>query len=309
MLPLFYFKPTICWVDDDQIFLDAVTSVFSQKYNCISFQSANAAKTYFDHYQAPLRNMSFKKELTEDETFGMSKHLPIDINFSSIDKLISLEGKQEEIAVLVVDYHMNEMNGLELCRRLENFKGKKILLTGEATPETAIEAFNNGLIDKFIRKSVNSFALLQEYIDSLTYQYFCDKTASLVAHIEAAKASVFTDKQFIEFFKSWCKDHSIVEYYLLNKQGSFAVKDATGKTSYFILQSEEDNAYFAELYDESVGEAAKLVAGVASGKLIPFFGASKEAWQVAESEWPPHFYPAQELQGREKYFWTVVAGQ
>lgn len=305
-MPLFYFKPTICWIDDDQLFLDAAVSIFNKQYDCLSFQSAIEAKKYFDTYCSPLSDISFKQELTEDEKFGMSKHFPVDINFSSIETLFNHKNKNEEIAVLIVDYHMNEMNGLELCHQLKNFKGKKILLTGEATPEAVIEAFNNGLIDKFIRKGTNSVALLQEYIETLTYQYFCDKTASLVAHMEAAKPSIFSDNVFVDFFQSWCKEQGIIEYYLINKQGSFIVKDKAGETRYFVLQSEEDNIYFAELYNESTGEIAQIVDDVLGGKLIPFFGADKEPWQVSYDEWAPHFYPAQLLQGKQRYHWAIV---
>ena len=48
--------------------------------------------------------------------------------------------------VVVVDYSMPNMNGLEVCKALEDLPLKFIMLTGKAEPETAIEAFNDGLI-------------------------------------------------------------------------------------------------------------------------------------------------------------------
>lgn len=55
--------------------------------------------------------------------------------------------------VLIVDYAMPGLTGLELVRRLEAFPARRILLTGEADAEVAVQAFNAGLIQRFIPKS------------------------------------------------------------------------------------------------------------------------------------------------------------
>lgn len=55
--------------------------------------------------------------------------------------------------VLIVDYAMPGLNGLELIRRLGGSPARRILLTGQADAEIAVQAFNSGLIQKFIPKS------------------------------------------------------------------------------------------------------------------------------------------------------------
>jgi len=305
-LPLFYFKPTICWVDDDRLFLDAASLSFGEHYHCNTFNSPSEAIKYFNEYRAPLSVISFKREFSESDLFGSANHHPVDIDMTAIAELANNAACHDEIAVLIVDYHMAEMNGVDLCERLKNFNGKKILLTGEATHEKAIEAFNKGIIDKFIRKGHNIAETLQQYVKELVYQYFCERTAALVEHLEASRRSVLSDKSFIEFFNKWCSENNIEEYYLLNKQGAFLVKDKAGAISHFVLHSENDNREFAKLNDELTGEAAQLTADVASGKLIPFFGIHKEYWEVEETNWSPYFYPTQTFSGREQYFWAVV---
>ena len=52
---------------------------------------------------------------------------------------------------------MPEMNGLEICKILKGYPFKFILITGEATSEKAIEAFNSGLIHQFIPKGCSDF--------------------------------------------------------------------------------------------------------------------------------------------------------
>ncbi len=57
-------------------------------------------------------------------------------------------------AILIVDYDMPGLNGLELARRLKSKLAIKVmLLTGEADQQTAITAFNQGEIDRFLPKS------------------------------------------------------------------------------------------------------------------------------------------------------------
>lgn len=54
--------------------------------------------------------------------------------------------------VLIVDYAMPGLTGLELVRQLGGSPARRVLLTGEADAEVAVKAFNSGLIHKFIPK-------------------------------------------------------------------------------------------------------------------------------------------------------------
>jgi hypothetical protein len=54
---------------------------------------------------------------------------------------------------------------------------------------------------------------------------------------------------------------------------------------------------------ETIGH---LLNQTAQGKWIPFFGINQESWQHDYSTWSNYFYPAQTLQGREKYYWTII---
>jgi len=55
--------------------------------------------------------------------------------------------------VLIVDYNMPGMDGLEVLRRLQGCPSRRVLLTGVADAEVAVRAFNSGLIQKFIPKN------------------------------------------------------------------------------------------------------------------------------------------------------------
>ena len=304
-LPLFYFKPTVCWVDDDQLFLDAARHSFNQ-YHCVTINDPQRAVDFFNAYQAPLAGMTFKRDFTESDVFGVGDHCPVDIDIPAIRELLALPQKSQEIAVLVVDYNMPGMDGVALCEQLRAFLGKKILLTGEATHEKAVEAFNKGLISKFIRKDHNTADKLRGYIDELINLYFYEKTANLLSHMEASKPSLLSDRCFADFFSSWRHDNSAEEYYLINRQGGYLVKDKNGKMAYLIVMSESHTAEFVTLNDELTDKVGYLLDEMASGKRIPFFGLGKESWDVDVGAWGDYFYPAQVIEGRERYYWAVV---
>ena len=63
-----------------------------------------------------------------------------------------------DVSVIIVDYYMDEMNGIEVCETLSKHPAKKILLTGGADKENiAIDAFNKGIIHRFINKTDPDF--------------------------------------------------------------------------------------------------------------------------------------------------------
>jgi CheY-like chemotaxis protein len=54
--------------------------------------------------------------------------------------------------VCVVDYSMPEMDGLQALSELRDWPGARVLLTGQADEQIAVQAFNRGLIEQFIAK-------------------------------------------------------------------------------------------------------------------------------------------------------------
>ena len=256
-LPLFYFKPTICWIDDDPLFLQAITLSYPEDYKYLIFNTPEKALDFFSSYQSPLAKINFTRGYTECDVFGTNDHFPVDLNISTIAKLATLPERFNEVTVLIVDYSMPNMNGLAVCEKLKNLPCKKVLLTGEASHRHAVTAFNQGLIDKFIKKNVAITHQLQKYIKDLNYLYFSKKTENLVSHIESLRRSPLSDPVFINFFYNWCQKNTIKEFYLINTQGSFLVKNSGGVSSYFIVMSERDKAEFLELNDEIFDKVEK----------------------------------------------------
>ncbi|RCW71316.1 response regulator [Pseudorhodoferax soli] len=52
----------------------------------------------------------------------------------------------------IVDYSMPQMNGLDALAALSDWPGLRVLLTGQADEQIAVDAFNRALIDQFLPK-------------------------------------------------------------------------------------------------------------------------------------------------------------
>jgi response regulator RpfG family c-di-GMP phosphodiesterase len=231
--------------------------------------------------------------------------LPIDINTAAFAKLHSIAERNNEISVLIIDYRMPGITGIELCRRLKHIPAKKILLTGEADNAQAIAAFNEGIIDCYIRK--NSETLTHDvlvHINKLTHEYFCDFSRSLLSHLEIDRKIPLSDPVFNSFFKEWCQKNDICEHYVLDKQGNMQVINNEGKSSYFIVHTNNTLAEFVALYEDNKDLVFYLDL-IRKKDKIPFFGVGQEAWQYSPVNWKSNLYNSQILEGRESYYWAI----
>lgn len=232
-LPLFYFQPTLCWLDDDTLFLDAAKLSYESKFHCRPFDKPSNAISALTTYESPLKDIALTRELFESDLYGTKEHCPITLNIPAIKSLMNQPNKHEEIALMVSDFNMPETNGVAVFEALRHLPFKKILLTGDASQDEAIRAFNDGLIHRFIRKNHAANELLEQYIHELVYEHFQDKTKHIVHHLESSRASALSDPVFIQLFNDWCAKEHIVEFYLIHRQGNFAAKNAKGEVFLF----------------------------------------------------------------------------
>lgn len=304
-LPLFSYPTTIAWVDDDLFLLEIATDILGANLQIKTFNSPSSYLNFIETYVPHLETVPFVHGKTECDDYETVNHLPIDINSSAFLQLPTQPERKNELSVLIVDYHMPEMTGIELCRSLKNKAFKKILLTGEADTTQAVAAFNEGVIDCFLRKdSPTLIANIKEHLDRLTNEYFLDQGRALLAHLETENKTPLSDPIFASFFKNWCKENDITEHYIFDKRGNMQVINSNGKRSDFIIHTDNTLEKFCELYDDNKN-MTHLISEVKNRKRIPFFGAGLDIWQFDPIDWSQHFYEPQKLDGREKYYWFV----
>lgn len=308
MQPLFYFPSTLVGIDDQLDSLRAITSILRPIQLSLNiFQDAHTALDFLNNYQSLLSHTPFLHPLTDGDNIGLPEHCPVNFNVLNIADLANIADRNSEISVLIIDFSMPNINGLTLCRMLKNSPMKKILLTGAHNYQEALTAFNEGVIDRFIQKdSVNLGTELREAIQTLTHQYFANQSRTLLTHLEASNLTPLSDPVFIQFFDAWRKENNIIEYYLIDKIGSFLGINAQGKKRYFIIHTKSSLNDFEELYGEAHNQIPELFHELQRKEKIPFFGIGLSAFDEEISNWNKHFYTANVLEGREIYYVAII---
>lgn len=303
-LPLFYYPTRTIWVDDNEIFLAAANELLNGKDNIVTFADPNEALQFFEKDGEILSNLTFLRGCKDHEFYDTVNHSIVDFSVPSLSQLLSVPERCQEVSVVVVDYDMPFMDGITLCEKLRHLPCKKILLTGEADDKQAIAAFNSRIIDHYIRKNSHTLVPdIQSALAELQQVYFRERTFPLLTHLEADKPLPLSDPSFVTFFNNWCEVNNIVEYVLIDKNGSFISKDKASRVAYFIMHTDASLAAFVELNNE-IKDSQHYLEAVQQRQLVPFFGVGKESWQFEVKDWSAFFYEPQILQGREMYYWA-----
>lgn len=305
-IPPFYYPSTVVFVDDSRDFLTNLSLLLD-------------AGLAFRLYDSPVRALAVLNGLSGQSTLaerffvvsplGEDMPLPhhvIELNLNNIVREVHNEHRFEQVSVVVVDYDMPEINGLEFCRSLKNPALKKILLTGKADEKVAVQAFNQGLIDRFILKQDEDvIPVLNRAIVDLQLAYFENQGQMVMDALAVGSHTFLRDPLFIEEFRKICTRLNIVEYYLVSVPDGILMRDAEGVSSLLIVQTEDNmRSHFEIAYDQAAPPA--LLAALRSNKVVPYFWRTNGEYGPYCENWESYLFPATELKGREWYCYAVV---
>lgn len=300
-----YHPTTILSVDDDPQFL-----------NNISVQLANEVAFRFE--TNPIKALQYINEeynlgtflrrcVLQPDEFAL-EHRIIDINLRNIHQEVFDANRFQQIGVVVVDYTMPGMNGIEFCRNIKDPTTKRIMLTGEAEYSIALDAFNEGVITKFILKNTpNLISHLRDMIYQLQNEYFKGYSEIIIKsltknYMEAS--SCFNDPVFGDFFKQLIQKYQIVEYYLLDAQGSYLLVDKFGTATILAVINEERRDSYIQLAEDDEA-STEIVEDLKNKKRIPFFLKDSD-FETAPRFWQPYMQDAFELKGNDNYYCALI---
>jgi len=297
-LALCYYPTAVAFIDDSSSFLAAVELAMSGRFTCITFNDPIRALNHSNN----LNKVNWNAFTANDYSYASDSEQFIKNTLNLSINKISDTGRYEEISVVVVDYDMPEMNGVEFCRNLKNPNIKKILLTGQAGSDEAIKAFNSNIINYYIRKSDdNLFEHLTKAIQEMQNRYFLDISSYIKIRAIDNKKSLFNDAKLSEYFSNIVKTHNIVEYYFLTNPPRYKLKAADGKTSLFLVYSRYDLNEQIRVIKEEAGPTWLLDA-LKTGHYVPFF-QSADGFFDAESFDPENtIYMADVVEGDDTYY-------
>ncbi len=145
--PLYHRPNAVVFLDDDAGYLDMLADVMPQDW-CVQL---------YTHAGDCINQM--QRQHTQWES-DIDTHLQITENWRSgiplVPQLLAYWQTQHRrhalTNVLVVDYSMPAMTGLDVLKALPKWPAQRVLLTGQADESMAVEIFNQHLINQFVAK-------------------------------------------------------------------------------------------------------------------------------------------------------------
>lgn len=246
---------------------------------------------------------------TSDEYFEASKTI-VNIDIPAIHRQIYAKPPRfTQHVILVVDFAMPDMSGLELCekiRRTLKLPVKVIMLTGEADQMTAIQAFNDKLIDRFIVKSSPDYVKrLLVYLHELQTEYFNKLTHATVESSPTYQNILRKEPEFIELFNKIVHQYNAVEYYMLDESGSFLLLNANKQVTRLIVKTEDDMQFLLDLAEDDRSAPAAAVQSLRKKEKLAYFPDEKSALCPVE-QW--RLWDAKKLHGKETGYYAVIEG-
>lgn len=302
--PIIYYPLEIICIDDDHTILEVLKSNLGNHYSVTTFDSANEVLKQLDSiYNKPTIEDYLKNIIsTRDNDKG---ELQLELNIAEITRLSETHSNHEKACIIISDYQMPDLNGIDFFKKLQNLNVKKILLTEHQEYQKVLSAFNSGSIDLFLLKSdENLMTNLLSEIKKLAEEYFLTSTQFVKESIEISRDLPLTDVIFEEFFQNLIKQKNIKEYYLADENGSFLLIDATGERYYLIIHTNESLNRFTNLYNEPDFE--HYTQQIANRYKIPFFGLNIDPTKIELRQWSNFLFAPQIINGKDIYYYHIL---
>jgi len=307
-----YYPTTVVFIDDNKAFLENVLLGVDENISTCSFTEPTKAVEYLKKHtlvsfaEKHLRSLKDDENL-EEFNYDNVEHGYIDVDVFNIHKEIYNKNRFNTVIVVVVDYTMPGMNGLDLCTVLKELPFKFVLITGDATLSNAIEAFNAGLIHQFIPKNDCEFIpKLQSIIYDMQKKQFEEYSDIIIKSLSTSLSTGLGDPLLLKFLKDFFKENNTTEYYLLNESGCFLMADPNGILSCIVIKNEEEMAKYTSVAMDNYGKE-KIIDELQSRKKVLFLHTEEEHANVTVDDWENYLYPATKLIGKNNtYYYSHI---
>lgn len=167
----------------------------------------------------------------------------------------------------VIDYAMPGTNGLEVLETLIDWPGSRVLLTGQADEQVAVQAFNHGLIDQFVPKQAPDITrLLMGALRKLGRAAHPRVNTLWRATLRPAQQSILQIPAVSQALQAYTERHW-VEYVVLDQPFGLLGMDVEGRCHWLQLEPMSSLDELAELVG-SAGLGLEMVRAVATGQRL-----------------------------------------
>lgn len=302
-LSLFYFPTPVMLIDDDAVFLKAVSTLLSKQFTTTDFEDPKKAIHYFNqkNYKLALKIREFSKKGADIVESDFDEKINL-VNISELYKLKDSRASFNDPSVILVDQNMNGYSGIEFCKEIGNLPVKKILITAGMNQKEALAAFNDRVIDFFISKQdLEVSQSIISAIKNMQNSYFAHYTQKIGLTRDLDECVAYK-----ETFTNFISKNNIIEYYAIDNIGSYIGFNKEKETYGLICWDE--NKLNDDLTIATVANAPQSVLKYLKDKTHGIFIFSEEEKRKSTLDWKKHTFPihgtVKAVQG--KYYFSVI---
>lgn len=310
--PVCFHPTTVLLVDDNLNALKALELSLSRNFLITTLNDPNEVIALLNKNwaQDPFTRRCISAKLSITDTSPS-----IDCNVSAIQQELLNQNRFKQVAVVVTDYAMPELNGLELCKKIpagpeHEARIRRIMLTGEAENDLAIEAFHNGYIEAFFKKNDAELKEeLEEKIKTMQREYFEDNSVGIVYSLlqdPQNKTRCLIDPAFTNLMNTIVHENNICEYYLIDKQGSFLLLDANANMKWLIARNQIGTEQSIKLL-EQYGATSEIIELIRNQQKLLFVPDESLLDKNNLIDWNEFLHPVTKLNGEEEYSYSLVS--
>ncbi len=309
------FPTTALLIDDNSIFLDMIADQLQPNLTYKLYEQPKKALRFIldkKHRQSLELQHLLYKQLDNDCIENVSE-IAFRFDVTELQKLVCNKQRHELISMILVDYDMAGMNGIEFCRQLENCPIKKILFTGKADSDLAVKAFNEGIIDRFLLKqSVNFIEEINQAIADMEMAYFSQYTKMILNNIEMIKRPYLSDPVIHNLLQQHLDQHKPVEYYLIDSKGSYLFLDQFNRPSFFLLNDDEDMDNYFQMANDNEANLS-ILSKLKAKTHIPLMN-SLNFEQLSHmfgpiAQWENCLHPTVKVTGEKMYYYSYIVAE
>lgn len=302
----FSYPTTVAFVDDSAAFLSNLSLQLKPDLAFRLFSSPSEGLKYLNGRtlpdQAPEPIFSAYLDRTEEN----DAHQVIAMRVDAIRSLVHNPARFNSVSVVVVDYDMPELNGMEFCRRITDPAIKKIVLTGKADEHLAVKSFNEGLIDRFIRKhEMDAVDTLNQAIRDMQLAYFDRCCRTVLDALSVSEYAFLKDHALAAHVAGICHSLGIVEHYLSYQPHGLLMFDGEGTAYLLVIHTEESLRGVREIAVEQ-GAPMGFLTELDSHRTLPYFWRTEGYYPAQCAEWQPYMHPASIFQGDRRYVYAII---
>lgn len=244
IFPIYRRAGSVVFLDDDPAYLDMLAEIMSEYWPVKTFMQPSECINALQQEPPRWEADAWRQRAILDEWRAGKALIPQILRYWREDGTARFALHR----VCVVDYSMPAMNGIQVLEELLNWLGGRVLLTGRADEQIAVNAFNRGLIHQFVPKQSSDIArrltaVIQRLLDTPPEPH----SQAWRATLSRDQLTLLSATEVGRKLAALAEEHRWVEHLVLGDPFGVLALDAAGQVSWLQLEPRDRLGELAEL--------------------------------------------------------------